>query len=75
LQLCDLERAGAAPGTKHREVILLVYLEGMAYQDVPAILKLSVGTVRSRLSRGPHAVRRLMEGNGEAHRRKLAWDA
>ena len=54
-----------------RQVILLVGLEGMAYDDVAAILNVPVGTVRSRLSRGRDQLRRLMGMEEElpSHRR------
>jgi RNA polymerase sigma-70 factor (ECF subfamily) len=59
-QLYELERAlGFLPG-EQREVILLVGLEGMSYESAAAILSVPVGTVRSRLSRGREALRRLM---------------
>ena len=45
---------------EQRQVILLVGLEGMAYDEVAAVLKVPVGTVRSRLSRGRDQLRRLM---------------
>jgi RNA polymerase sigma-70 factor (ECF subfamily) len=41
-------------------VILLVGLEGMHYEEVATILKIPIGTVRSRLSRGREALRMLM---------------
>jgi RNA polymerase sigma-70 factor (ECF subfamily) len=41
-------------------VILLVGLEGMAYEEVAAVVGIPVGTVRSRLSRGRDALRQLM---------------
>jgi RNA polymerase sigma-70 factor (ECF subfamily) len=45
---------------EQRKVILLVGLEGMSYQKVAAILRVPIGTVRSRLSRGRGMLRRRM---------------
>ncbi|HZT86464.1 MAG TPA: sigma-70 family RNA polymerase sigma factor [Stellaceae bacterium] len=60
LELRDLERAIAKLPEEQRAVVLLVGLEGMRYEDVAAVLDVPVGTVRSRLSRGRDALRRLM---------------
>ena len=60
LELRDLERALEKLPTEQREVILLVGLEGLAYEEVAVILKVPVGTVRSRLSRGRDQLRHLM---------------
>jgi RNA polymerase sigma-70 factor, ECF subfamily len=60
LELRDLERAVARLPDEQRTVILLVGLEGMHYEEVAAVLNVPVGTVRSRLSRGRDALRRLM---------------
>jgi RNA polymerase sigma-70 factor (ECF subfamily) len=60
LELRDLERALAKLPDDQRSVILLVGLEGMRYEEVAEILDIPVGTVRSRLSRGRDALRRLM---------------
>jgi DNA-directed RNA polymerase specialized sigma24 family protein len=60
LLLRDLERAIAALPEERRQVILLVGLEGMRYEDVAKILAIPVGTVRSRLSRSRDMLRELM---------------
>ncbi|HEV8679383.1 MAG TPA: sigma-70 family RNA polymerase sigma factor [Stellaceae bacterium] len=60
LELRDLERAIAKLPAEQRSVILLVGLEGMRYEEVSEMLDIPVGTVRSRLSRGREALRRLM---------------
>ena len=60
LQLRDLERALAKLAPEQRQVILLVGLEGMPYEEVASILDIPIGTVRSRLSRGRGQLRILM---------------
>src|SRR5437763_14707562 len=60
LELRDLERAIRKLPEEQRAVILLVGLEGMRYEEVAEILDIPIGTVRSRLSRGRDALRRLM---------------
>jgi RNA polymerase sigma-70 factor (ECF subfamily) len=59
LELRDLERAIAQLPEEQRSVILLVGLEGMRYEEVAAVLDVPIGTIRSRLSRGREALRRL----------------
>jgi RNA polymerase sigma-70 factor (ECF subfamily) len=59
LELRDLERAIARLPEEQRSVILFVGLEGMRYEEVAAVLGVPVGTIRSRLSRGREALRRL----------------
>src|SRR6185312_11732531 len=61
LQLRDLDRALARLPEEQRQVLLLVGLEGMRYEDVAMVLNVPVGTVRSRLSRGRDMLRRLMD--------------
>jgi RNA polymerase sigma factor (sigma-70 family) len=68
LQLRDLERAIGQLPQEQREVILLVGLEGMSYDEVAAILGVPIGTVRSRLSRGRDQLRRLMDMEDEPRR-------
>jgi RNA polymerase sigma-70 factor (ECF subfamily) len=61
LELRDLEIALGKLAPEQRQVILLVGLEGMAYEDVASVLGAPVGTVRSRLSRGRDQLRKLMD--------------
>jgi RNA polymerase sigma-70 factor (ECF subfamily) len=60
LQLRDLDRAMARLPEEQRQVLLLVGLEGMRYEEVATVLDVPVGTVRSRLSRGRDMLRYLM---------------
>jgi RNA polymerase sigma-70 factor (ECF subfamily) len=46
----------------YREAVVLRDVEGMSYEEVAATLEISVGTVKSRLSRGRMELRRKLEG-------------
>jgi RNA polymerase sigma-70 factor, ECF subfamily len=60
LALRDLKIAIDKLPPEQRQVILLVGLEGMRYEEVATILNVPVGTIRSRLSRGRDLLRKLM---------------
>jgi RNA polymerase sigma-70 factor (ECF subfamily) len=60
LELRDLHRALGQISAKQRIVVLLVGLEGMSYEAIADLLRIPVGPVRSRLSRGRAELRRLM---------------
>jgi RNA polymerase sigma-70 factor (ECF subfamily) len=60
LQLRDLERGLGKLAPEQRQVILIVGLEGMRYDQVAAMLGVPIGTVRSRLSRGRNQLRMLV---------------
>jgi len=62
VELKDLERALPQLPAEQREVVLLVGLEGMSYQQAADTLGVPIGTVMSRLSRGRDALRRMTEG-------------
>jgi RNA polymerase sigma-70 factor (ECF subfamily) len=60
LELRDLARALALLPDVQRTAVLMIGLEGLAYQDAAKIVNIPVGTLRSRLSRGREALRHLM---------------
>jgi RNA polymerase sigma-70 factor, ECF subfamily len=59
-QLSELDRALGQLSKGQREVVLLVGLEGMNYDEAAKILRVPIGTVRSRLGRAREALRLLM---------------
>ncbi|HEV7371258.1 sigma-70 family RNA polymerase sigma factor [Arenibaculum sp.] len=62
LAMRDLQRALAQLTPEMREVLLLIGLEGLSYEEAATVLCAKVGTVKSRLCRGREALRRLMDG-------------
>ncbi|PJJ19353.1 RNA polymerase sigma-70 factor (ECF subfamily) [Janthinobacterium sp. 67] len=58
----EMDAALARLPLGQREVILLVALEQMPYEQVAATLAIPVGTVMSRLSRGRERLRELLDG-------------
>lgn len=62
LEVRDLQTALDLLPAEQREILLLVALEGMTYEQVAQALGLPAGTVMSRLSRGRASLRALMEG-------------
>ena len=65
-QLRELEVALARLPAEQRQTILLIGLESLRYDEVATILRIPIGTVRSRLSRGRDALRKLMQMDEEA---------
>lgn len=55
-----LKRALSALSPEHREVVLLVGLEGFSYREAAEALDIKTGTLMSRLSRGRERLRELM---------------
>ena len=62
LDIRDMESALKLLPIEQREVLLLVALEEMTYDEVAIALGIPVGTVMSRLSRARERLRMLMEG-------------
>jgi len=67
LALAEMARAIQALPAEQREALMLVALEGMAYEEAAAILGIPKGTLMSRLGRARAALR-MMTGSGEEPR-------
>ena len=64
-RLRDIEVAIAALPDVQREVLLLVSLEALRYEEVAQILDIPVGTVMSRLHRAREHLRGRLDGSPE----------
>jgi RNA polymerase sigma-70 factor (ECF subfamily) len=70
LEMRDLASSIGKLPYEYREVILLIGLEQMQYEEVAQVLDIPLGTVMSRLSRGRERLRTIMAGeNAPALRR------
>ena len=59
----DLARAMAKLSAEHRQILLLLNVEGYGYQEVADTLVIPIGTVMSRLARARRRLRALLEGH------------
>ncbi|MCW3478167.1 sigma-70 family RNA polymerase sigma factor [Neisseriaceae bacterium JH1-16] len=66
LVLEEVQRALYRLPLEQREVLLLIALEELSYQEAASVLKVPVGTVMSRLSRARERMRLLLD-EGEGH--------
>lgn len=62
LSIRDLDRAIRRLPDEQREVLLLVALEDMSYEETARTLEIPIGTVMSRLSRAREKLRTMMHG-------------
>jgi len=62
LELQDVDRALRSLPAEQREVILLVAVEQMSYDEASRALDIPIGTVMSRLSRARERMRQLLGG-------------
>ena len=62
LMLDSLEAAIGGLPDPQRDVVLLVGVEGLSYEEAASILETPVGTIRSRLSRARASLRRILAG-------------
>lgn len=61
-QVLDLQRCLQRLPEEQREVLLLVTLQDLSYEEVARVTGTPIGTVMSRLSRARSRLRELMEG-------------
>jgi RNA polymerase sigma-70 factor (ECF subfamily) len=66
LEIRDLDIALRRLPDEQREVLLLIGLEQLSYEETARALGIPIGTVMSRLSRGRERLRRLMGGPGDS---------
>ena len=59
----QLQEAMVRLSHEHREVLVLKDIEGMRYEDIAEILKVPIGTIRSRLHRARLELRDLLQPN------------
>ena len=59
----DLARAMGKLSAEHRQILLLLNVEGYGYQEVADTLGIPIGTVMSRLARARRRLRALLEGH------------
>ncbi len=60
----EIQGAITAMAPPLREVLVLRELQGLSYQDIARIVKIPLGTVRSRLARGRQEFKRVCEERG-----------
>jgi RNA polymerase sigma-70 factor (ECF subfamily) len=67
LEVMDLQSALLTLPEEQRDVLLLVGLEQMTYEEAAGVLNVPIGTVMSRLSRARERLRLLLKGGGPQH--------
>ncbi|TVO63036.1 RNA polymerase sigma factor [Denitromonas ohlonensis] len=63
LGLRDLDRAMQTLSADHREILLLVGLENLRYEEIAGVLDVPIGTVMSRLSRARTQLKAQLDGS------------
>lgn len=69
LSLRDMDRAFAQLSPDQREIVLLIAVEGLDYEEAALVLEVPVGTVKSRLSRARRDLRLRLEDPSAPRRR------
>jgi RNA polymerase sigma-70 factor (ECF subfamily) len=60
-----VEQALEKVNPKFRAAVVLRDIEDLSYEEIAAVLEISLGTVKSRILRGREALRKVLEGRLE----------
>ncbi|MEK6662751.1 MAG: RNA polymerase sigma factor, partial [Pseudomonadota bacterium] len=71
LEVRDLASALTQLPTEYREVLLLIGLEELKYEEVAKVLNIPIGTVMSRLARGRERLRLALSGTAQTTLRRV----
>ena len=71
VSLREMQAALAALREEQRQVVVMVALSGMSYQECAAALGVPIGTVMSRLARGRENLRHMLEGDMVSRTRRF----
>ncbi len=71
LEVRDLASALTQLPTEYREVLLLIGLEELKYEEVAKVLNIPLGTVMSRLARGRERLRLALAGTPQTTLRRV----
>jgi RNA polymerase sigma-70 factor (ECF subfamily) len=71
LEVTAIEDALSRLPDDQRQVVLLVGLEEMSYQEAASVLAIPIGTVMSRLHRGRERLREALTGAGGPSLRRV----
>ena len=64
MALLDVRKAFLNLSDEHREVLLLIAIEGLPYEEAAGVMGVPIGTVRSRASRARQALREAIDHDG-----------
>jgi RNA polymerase sigma-70 factor (ECF subfamily) len=67
-----VEKALEKLNPKFRAAVVLRDIEDLSYEEIAAVLDVSLGTVKSRILRGREGLRKILEGRLEREA-KVAW--
>jgi RNA polymerase sigma factor (sigma-70 family) len=70
-EIRDFVRAMESLSEDHRQILLLVGLEGLSYREIAELLEVPIGTVMSRLARARERLRLALEGGDDQALRRV----